>query len=150
VWEFFFFYFSTKKFFLKRTRSGTPWVRRNRPFELCPRPTKSHWFGRKTLRPQPQNSSCIVFTPRTQSSPIKSTWFFGHGQSSDARYLFNQDVSDLDLRKFPLTFQGKFFSTKIQKIPDPSIKSIRIIYICRNQMKFRSSQWRKCEGRGMD
>jgi hypothetical protein len=76
VWEF--LNFSTKKFVLKvsgksqRARSETPWLRRNWASEPCPRPTKSRWFDRESPRPQPQNFACVVFTPRTQSSPIKS------------------------------------------------------------------------------
>jgi len=37
--------------------------------------------------------------------------FVGLGQGSDARFLLNQDVSDLAVRDFPLTFQDKFFGT---------------------------------------
>jgi hypothetical protein len=47
--------------------------------------------------------------------------FVGLGQGSDARFLLIQGVSDLALRDFPLTFQEKFFSTKISKFPDPCI-----------------------------
>jgi hypothetical protein len=82
----------------RRAESETPcWVRRNRASEPCPRPTKSLWKDRGSPRPQPQNSVCVVFAPRTQSSaefeflvttPIP-TIFSGNIQAPEFLYLFS-------------------------------------------------------------
>ena len=61
----------------RRAKSEVPWLRRNQASEPCPRPTKLRWKDRESPRSQPQNSACVVLAPRTQSSPIISTWFCG-------------------------------------------------------------------------
>jgi hypothetical protein len=54
-----------------------PWLRRYRASEPCPRPTKSRWEDRGTLRPRRENYTGGVLRLRTRRSPIKSTWFCG-------------------------------------------------------------------------
>ena len=80
VWEF--FNFSTKKFVLvskksRRAKSEVPWLRRNRASEPCPRPTKSRWKDRGTLRPRRKNYAGGVLRLRTRRFSIFSTWFCG-------------------------------------------------------------------------
>jgi hypothetical protein len=122
----------------RRAKSEVPWLRRNRASEPCPRPTKSRLFDRGTLRPRCKNYAGRVLWQSSEFRGVKTTqaefWgcgrrvpisnqrdFVGLGQGSDARFLLNQGTSDYALLDFPLTFQDKFFGTKIQKFPDPCI-----------------------------
>jgi len=61
----------------RRAKSEVPWLRRNRASEPCPRPTKSRWFDRGTLRPRRKNYAGGVLRLRTRRFSIKSTWFCG-------------------------------------------------------------------------
>jgi hypothetical protein len=109
----------------RRAKSEVPWLRRNRASEPCPRPTKSRWFDRGTLRPRRKNYATGFWGfGRGDSISNLRLFFFGFGQGSNARFHLNQGVPDLALLDIQLTFQDKFFGAKIKKFPDPCIYSI--------------------------
>ena len=51
----------------------------------------------------------------------------GHVRGPDARFLLNQGVTGFALQDFPITFQDKFFGTKIKEFGHPCIRPIEFI-----------------------
>jgi len=132
-------YFSQVNIFSRGTLSGPPSSQQQRNIWVCPfnnglnstrRLDKGfiYWSHTKHMNNPPNHVDLLIgnFHVRGLRTLPARFWrrghtislsnqhdLVGHVQGSDARFLLNQGVSDFALRGFLVTFQDKFFGTKV-------------------------------------